>query len=221
LHGTFVQNRIDEIHKLVPNAIWHYVPSGENPSDMQSRGISSKKFLSSSLWLHGPTFLTDPTSWPNWEISNAQVDNIDSSDSESFVCTAITVASLEPILPYTNYSKLNKLFKITILVQRFIHNLKHPHSKRTSTRKVSRNAIHVHHNFSIKEFDDSESYWIKHVQRIHYATEINILSSNASVKNSLIPTLNLFLDNEILRCKKRIDNANLPYNTKFPIFASV
>ena len=41
--------------------IWHYVPTGENPADVGSRGGNINH---NNLWKHGPPWLSDPAQWP-------------------------------------------------------------------------------------------------------------------------------------------------------------
>lgn len=55
---TFVANRVIEIQQGFDANNWMYVPSKNNPADIASRGCSVKELEHSSLWWHGPTFLT-------------------------------------------------------------------------------------------------------------------------------------------------------------------
>ena len=60
----FVTHRINEIISYFPASCWHYCPSADNPADLLTRGISSEQFIISTLWKHGPTWLTSQTLWP-------------------------------------------------------------------------------------------------------------------------------------------------------------
>lgn len=44
-----VRERVDNIHKFVPNAVWRHVSSQENPADLVYRGIKCEPFLENSL----------------------------------------------------------------------------------------------------------------------------------------------------------------------------
>ena len=53
----FVQNRIEEIHKLTDVKSWRHCPGIENPADIGSRGCLASELVSSSLWWKGPAWL--------------------------------------------------------------------------------------------------------------------------------------------------------------------
>ena len=39
-YRTYVANRISSVTSLVPSKSWRHVPTGENPADCASRGLS-------------------------------------------------------------------------------------------------------------------------------------------------------------------------------------
>ncbi|XP_015118145.1 uncharacterized protein LOC107041862 [Diachasma alloeum] len=64
-YKQFVKNRVSEIQRLMPQANWTHVPGEDNPADLVSRGVSSKKLVSSQLWWTGPRWLSQSEScWP-------------------------------------------------------------------------------------------------------------------------------------------------------------
>lgn len=63
---TFVNNRVQNIHRTAPQAEWRYVPSADNPADILSRGAFPKELMSASLWWKGPPWLSrSQDNWPN------------------------------------------------------------------------------------------------------------------------------------------------------------
>ncbi|XP_018405248.1 PREDICTED: uncharacterized protein LOC108781691 [Cyphomyrmex costatus] len=65
---TFVANRVAEVHTLLPEVNWRYIPGSENPADLASRGMKPEQLLTSSLWWHGPSWLNQTSSeWPAYE----------------------------------------------------------------------------------------------------------------------------------------------------------
>ena len=57
-YKQFVENRVAEIRRNSPPEQWRYCPTADNPADIASRGIRSIELKESSLWLHGPDFLS-------------------------------------------------------------------------------------------------------------------------------------------------------------------
>jgi len=54
----FVQHRVDEIRKLVPEECWNHCPGADNPADLLSRDVDSRELETSVLWWNGPKWLT-------------------------------------------------------------------------------------------------------------------------------------------------------------------
>ncbi|XP_053380273.1 uncharacterized protein LOC128548811 [Mercenaria mercenaria] len=67
----FITNRVSEISNLTPGSSWRYCPTDSNPADLLTRGITADKFLSSSLWSTGPSWLCDTSTWPTWDSTQA------------------------------------------------------------------------------------------------------------------------------------------------------
>ncbi|GBM50994.1 hypothetical protein AVEN_39509-1, partial [Araneus ventricosus] len=61
----FVSNRVAQVQLLTPPNCWNHCSGSENPADFTTRGESTRKFLTSSLWWMGPAWLSHPVqSWP-------------------------------------------------------------------------------------------------------------------------------------------------------------
>ena len=58
----FVQNRANEIRKLVPVDCWDHCSGKSNPADVPSRGLSPAELSASDLWRHGPSWLHEELS---------------------------------------------------------------------------------------------------------------------------------------------------------------
>ena len=46
----YVRQRVENIRNLIPDAIWHYVPTTDNPADLLSRGMLAEKYLNCKVW---------------------------------------------------------------------------------------------------------------------------------------------------------------------------
>ena len=69
----YVQNRVQEICQIVPEAAWNFCPGPKNPADIASRGLSGKELVENSLWWNGPDFLKNADNWP--KLPPVKVDN--------------------------------------------------------------------------------------------------------------------------------------------------
>ena len=65
---VFVANRAHEVHRS--NYQVRYVPTGDNPADILSRGVVNHFPLQMcSLWLNGPEWLVAPEDFPSHEVN--------------------------------------------------------------------------------------------------------------------------------------------------------
>lgn len=117
----------------------------------------------------------------------------------------------EPIISLSHYSDYHHLKRITAWILRFVDNCQH---SRRDTHQVDKSFI-----LSVKELELAEKYWIKLVQRTHFAKEISLLKKNKTLpKGSCLITLHPFIDSEgILRLSGRIGHSNRPYEQFYPI----
>lgn len=54
---TYVANRVADIQRRVPEALWHHIAGTDNPADCASRGLFPSHLLEWTLWWKGPGFL--------------------------------------------------------------------------------------------------------------------------------------------------------------------
>jgi hypothetical protein len=112
------------------------------------------------------------------------------------------------LLDATRFSKWIKLVHCTAWVLRFVHN-------------VARGKLEKRHGeLDVEEIQEAEYYWIRHVQRNGFESELRAVKSGQQIpRQSPIRSLNPVLDdNGILRMKGRLQWAEqLPYATRNPI----
>lgn len=106
---TYVQNRVKDILSMKDGVDILYVPTKENPADLLSRGMTWKQFIASSLWFHGPGWLT-AGEWPSQK-PHVMVNEVTTVKGEEV---------LSPILPYEEIS-LSRLLLITKFIFRFLN----------------------------------------------------------------------------------------------------
>lgn len=198
---TFVSNRVAEIQTLTDTKNWKHVRTHDNPADLVSRGIEVTTLNESSLWWHGPGWLSETES--QWPITCIDVKNTH-LEEKCVTNLAIEVSTLPSLSKFSSFLKLQR---VVAYCQRFINNLKRPPEQR------------VMGDISIKDMSASLIPLLKMAQRERYSSEIHCLRQGKSLdtKNSLL-SLNPFLDNDgILRVGGRIQNSEFSFDKKHPI----
>ena len=194
----FVQNRVNEIRKLIPTAIWKHCPGILNPADMPSRGTPVCEFKEKvDLWLHGPAVVPDAQQTEAVELPKDCLREMKARDQETHSVSLLIASQIHPILTCKNFSSLQKLLRVTAYVQRFIR----------STRKNPTNISN--HAVTGEEINSSLLYWIKIAQSLlPKATEFRQWKQQ----------FQLFLDKHgVWRCGGRLGNADIPQPAKHPI----
>nr|XP_053651685.1 uncharacterized protein LOC128701789 [Cherax quadricarinatus] len=92
------------------------------------------------------------------------------------------------------YSSLPKLISVTRLVFKFI------------------SKMNISHNFP-----HPLKYWLQRVQEETYRDEIKFMMDGKIVKGSIIEKLGLYLEDDVIRCRGRLQNAELGEYAKHPI----
>ena len=208
---TFVNHRITEIKSLLPNAIWKYCPTAENPADLLSRGTTTEALMSSSLWNHGPKWLPDPTEWPQSQLLPISPLVLAAAVETEFAPSEpkLPDTGLHCVISINRYSTLRKLLAVTAYVVRFLDNLRVPLDQRQIGQICA------------EEYAKARLRWLKDTQQSVYNKEINNLQQLTKQPKTprlmLVRQLRLFVDAKgFLRCGGRIHNAPLSDLTKFP-----
>ena len=157
------------------------------------------KFKENRLWWEGPIFLRSEKDWPIFEGANKTPNFIDSDDSTTVLVSAnVHAPDINALLPCENYSCFDKLIRITSLVLKFVKLL---------FRKISEE---THKELLFSDlYDEATTLWYKEAQKSFIDdTQFPATKSNLGVFSN---------SKGALRAKGRIDNASLPYETKFPV----
>jgi hypothetical protein len=196
---VYVRNRVHAILQL-PNVKFQYVPTDENPADLASRGIAAKDLFQSSLWWHGPHWLTDRNaSWPSQEFLKCE----EKLTETSLINVEDNVHSQKFTTPFNikpeDHSSLKHLIRITALCYRVV------------TRNKDKPKTHL----TASEINHARRKWIMFIQKQSFTDVFEALEQNG--KHPLMQ-LELFLDQDnILRCNGRLSNAELSQQAIHPI----
>ena len=219
----YVNHQVAEIRRLTVQGQWRHCPGVLNPADLPSRGVSGERLSSNSLWWNGPSFLKlTEDKWPMSEVPptskivEAELVKNPMPSTHAMVTSNIQVptVNLEEIIQCTKFSTFNKLMRVTAYVLRFVKRLR-------QLAPLSRSSDNVHHRIlpSADELCLAETYWIQSIQAKSFASEMSDLQSNCrSSKPIRINQFGLFIDsNKVLKCRGRINEADLPATSKQPI----
>ena len=181
----FVQNRINEIHKL--DCQWNYIPTDSNPADLQTRGITAVQFKESSLWMTGPTWINDEESWPKWTPTlksdvSMLTTTTDARKTMSLDSTLPT-NGMSSIIDITRFSSLQRLLRVTCYVIKFV--------KRCTQRKYnlrSRNSRKGEiESITTDEIQQALNLWIKDIQSNTLNEEKNAFKN--TLRSSRLPLI--------------------------------
>lgn len=191
---TFVGNRVSEILTLLENTQWAHVRSACNPADIASRGVTPSELSQSSLWFHGPSWLTNKT------INYTKPKLITTELEKRLVKAHVTTCQDDKL--WTKFSSIQKLVRVVAYCRRFLTS-----NKKRTTYLTS------------EEIAKALEICIKKFQQQAYSEEIEDIKKKGSVsKKSKLKALCPTIDSEgILRVGGRIENAQISENMRHPI----
>lgn len=189
---TFVANRVASIQSRATSAEWRHVRTKDNPADALSRGQLPTEFTKNSLWMHGPTWLTeDENQWPSITLNVAQ--EIPELRNATCLITAGGDSMLE------RYSTFTELQRVTAYCLRF-------KNRRTGP-------------LSVEELRTATLRIIAWTQRICFASELHDLQRGRPINSrSCLTPLDPGIDEDgVIRVGGRLNHSSLPYDQKHPI----
>ena len=206
----FVQHRVDEIRKLVPEECWNHCPGADNPADLLSRGMDCRELENSVLWWNGPKWLTSFEGLENRkEIAEEPVPEaclVEMRVKDRKTVTTALAMNSEPtmlcnIIQSEAFSNLGRLLRVTALVLKFIKLLKAQRQGDVNQKPEIR--------VTGADIEEAELLWIKEVQREMKSKEKFKMRSHQ---------LGLFEDDKgVIRCQGRLGNSELTDSAKYPI----
>ena len=209
LRQRFVRHRVQLIRDITSQSTWRYCPTASNPADLITRGIDAKAFIpKQQSWNQGPAWLMKPTKeWPSVTDNQLQENTENYTETQAIsinLASAQKSANLLNVIGITKYSTLNKTLRVTALVIHFTRKLREKTKSNTVTAidmKHARNAL------------------LQSVQQFYYGEILSKIKDKAKGKRpAIIRQLGLYLDDDgLIRCRGRLQYAQLPHNTKFPI----
>lgn len=193
----FVQNRVNEIHKLVPADCWSYVSGKGNPADIPSRGATPLELSLNPMWKYGPAWLkttTEPEPAPE-KIPTPCLAEMKSTSTKT-VHNLLTTHphNLGELIDIERFGSSHTLFRTTARVLKFLELLR----KKTTSPELT-----------LSDVSEAEGLWVLEAQ------------SNTQDHNFIKWKIQfrLFQDDcGIWRCGGRLQNADLTFSTRHPMF---
>ncbi|UYV75506.1 hypothetical protein LAZ67_13000424 [Cordylochernes scorpioides] len=198
---TFIGNRVAEIQSCPQIREWRYVPTGDNPADIASRGILGSELKQSSIWWTGPTWLSaESTEWPRKlpVFENQSQTELLSVHAISETPFLVAIGEMS--------STFNGHIRKVAWILRFCHNC-HDSAERYQS------------HLSTAELRNAHRRILQAIQYQHFREEIRSLTTLGSVKRtSKIYGLAPFLDDQgIFRVGGRLKWApSMTYEQKHP-----
>ena len=196
----FVNNRVKEIHKLVPDASWYHCPTEENPSDLGTRGATAARLQNSELWWEGPQFLKQGKHhWPTQPCDMKPSEEAE-VEEKAPVLTIKTEGSMQlaKVIDATRYSSFRKLIGCVAWVTRFTKNC-----------RLTRKSRKLASNLSAEELKDARVLVLMAVQEE---------MKQQQDFQSRVRDLGAYLHEDgFIRCGGRLKNAMLTFDQRHPI----
>ena len=203
----YVQQRVNEISSLVPDAKFHHVSGLENPADLLTRGIKFKKFNGNSLWFTGPPWLSSFT-----DDNSSFVACIPTREEKTSSDEETSSESFPEIFDVKKFSSFSKCVRIMSYVFKFINKIKGKIHRESNDDDTLRSMT------SLEEEKTAEKFLISQCQKEFYKDVVSYLECS---KNSKLPAiinqLGLCIYDGIIRCKGRLSNSDLNYDSKYPV----
>ena len=214
---VFIANRVSEIQRLVPPSSWRYVPSGQNPADLCSRGVTARSLVDSKLWWTGPTFLVEEkTDWPKQTICSPDDTEEATKKSKRKMIQVLNVVPSQQDTAMEEYAKrfssYGRFIRVMTLVRSWI--TKYREKKNATVRDEGSGQD------TLGERKKEELRWIRWAQEKHFEDEIKVLESGEPVKKqSKLVQLKPYWDDrkKVMRVGGRLIYTTLPEETKHPI----
>ena len=221
---VFVRNRVEEINSVIPKSALSYVPTDDNPSDYVTRGKRTEDIENNSFWWEGPSWLRN-SAWSmdrSWIHESHMQEDVGVLVNTEEDLQGVQGTQETSLLEWDRYSKVRKFFRTMAWILRFTSNCKKAREERLRNRALQRvtqmKEVTELQELTLEEEKEAARRLIICLQKEYFPDEYEKLKKGMrKPKSALISQLNLYLDNDVIRCKGRLEHAQLPETVKFPI----
>ncbi|XP_071653077.1 uncharacterized protein [Temnothorax longispinosus] len=199
---TYVANRVAEIQQLLPEAVWHHVPSRDNPADCASRGMQPSELVEFGLWWQGPSWLTENSPPPLRTSPRLAEDDVPERRAH---INAVTIKPPESDM-LLRFSTLRRLLRVSAWCRRWLRAIQ---ARQFSVSGTS---------LTPQELEGALGTWIREAQAAWFSEEIKALDRDKQIpRRSALQRLSPFLDHDhVLRVGGRLKHAILSDDERHP-----
>ena len=199
----FVENRVQEIRKLIKPELWSHCPGKENPADIPTRKSNISKLANRSEWWYGPEWLRykDLPCFDRLKEVDVPQDCLNelrihsSPETSTLISTVDDVPNIQEIITMDRFSDYGRILRVAAYVVRFIENCRNKDSRKSN-------------ELTAAEISKAERIFIVQAQS----------SFEGPYLDKLEKQLGVFKDKDgLLRCKGRLNNSSLDIETRNPI----
>ncbi|KAK3710518.1 hypothetical protein QZH41_000860, partial [Actinostola sp. cb2023] len=200
INAELHKHRVNEILKLTSKKDWGHCPGESNPADLGSRGVIATKLKQSQIWWEGPSWLAGTlTDWPATTVTNKTLETSEEEKKSTVLIVNVEKpVGIKEVVSIERYGGLRKLIRVTAWVKRFVYNL-----QAATMGRAKRSG-----EIAVVEGIEAEKEWI-------LAAQAELKKDNKF--SQLVSSLGLQDMGGMLRCRGRLENAELAFSARNPI----
>ncbi|XP_008185462.1 uncharacterized protein LOC103310096 [Acyrthosiphon pisum] len=198
----YVSNRVHQVHTLLPECMWSYVESHNNPADCASRGIMPTALSQLGLYWQGqPLTLSDPSEWDN-PVPALPLSSL--PEIQLVSCAARHDAAHTEW--FDRFSDYDRMFRVVAYMHRFSD---------TCRRRTEPNPPAF---LRKSELDRAARVLVVASQRVHFSVLLRELSDRSRISAKPLARLSPFVDPDgVIRVGGRLRHSMLSCDCKHPI----
>ncbi|XP_014676742.1 PREDICTED: uncharacterized protein LOC106816632 [Priapulus caudatus] len=207
---TYVDNRVERIHRATRSEQWSHVPTDQNPADQGTRSLIAADQLAASVWLSGPEQLRRRDN-DNLSETYPLVSPDNDKELRPQVEVGVRKTTVDESISekFERFSSWYRLVAAISVLKRAARSFKSRRKQGADKGKSS----------AVDLYKEAEQFIVRQGQRDAYSEEIQRLWDRKPVPdNCAISPLNPYLDNDdVMRVGGRLNQGCLPIEETNPV----
>ena len=211
--SVFVENRVNEIHRLTLTTMWRHVAGVLNPADILTRPITAEALVKNKVWFKAPDFLYTNEAGSDLKEEELQPTAAGLGEMKKSANVVSNSAPTKPtyLINIDKIGSYTKLINITVYVLMLV------------LRVVDKFKDKVKYDYSNLSMAATK-YWVRLEQQAYYPREVEHCPVGKYVhkvgpnSTNAMRSMRLFKDEEgLLRLSSRVQDDFSPWETRNPI----